>query len=136
MTGIQESCTIAVLEVNSRCCPGACLSVPESCASTECAETFLPFYRECGKVLQALDATMPTAGFAALYESCVAEQGHTGARTGKLVDDSVESNALYDFSAAATVAALCATASSSCNVARLVMACSFAVSCAPTSRTA
>jgi hypothetical protein len=105
VTGILESCTTAALEVNSRCCPGACLNgVPESCASAECAETYLPFYRQCGTVLQALDATMPTAGFAALYESCVAEQGHTDARTGELVDDSVESNALYDFSAV-TVAA-------------------------------
>jgi hypothetical protein len=105
VTGVLESCTAAALEVNSRCCPGACLNgVPTSCGSKECAETYLPFYRECGTVLQVMDEQMGTASFATLYESCVEEQGHTDAATGQLVDDSVAASQLYDFSTAGTSA--------------------------------
>lgn len=105
VTGVLEACTAASLSVNSRCCPGACLAgVPTACASKECAETYLPFYRECGTVLQVLDQQMETAGFATLYESCVAEQGHVDAVTGEVVDDSIATSQLYDFASGTSTA--------------------------------
>lgn len=56
----------------------------------------MPFYQQCGTVLQALDAQLGNAGFASLYESCVAIKGDRDA-TGAVVDDSVAVSPVFAF---------------------------------------
>jgi hypothetical protein len=93
-------CTKGAIQVNARCCHNTLCSggVPRACPSQQCASTYLPFYRRCGSVLQAVEHQFPnSAKFATLYHSCVQKAGHVSATTGKIVDAGVQATTLFDF---------------------------------------
>lgn len=83
--------------VNSLCNVQGATNVPSTCASKQCADVYLPFFRECGVVLLPIEKLAPnSAQFDRLYQSCVAVAGRTTG-SGKVVDSGVRSKILYDF---------------------------------------
>ena len=100
--GNAAQCMSLTATVNSECCAsGDCGgAIPDTCLSNTCATAFLPFYRECGLLIQAIEITMPDSGsFSSLYSSCVDMQGSTDSATGKIVDTGVAGTVLYDLTA-------------------------------------
>jgi hypothetical protein len=94
-------CQSMAASVTSACCTASnCqgVTVPSTCPSTACSDTYRPFYLTCGALLQVIESTVPdNAGFSALYQSCVHISHATNAATGAVVDNDVQASNLYNF---------------------------------------
>jgi len=96
----MASCFLKSAKVNAACCGSKTCSggVPQKCPSKACASIYMPFYRDCGMVLQAIEHQYPdSAQFSTLYESCVFKAGRKDLATGRIEDTSVKAFPLYNF---------------------------------------
>lgn len=102
--GQVMECVTMSAAVNENCCPGATCTgaIPSVCPSTACADAYMPFYLECGAIIQAIQVSglMETSNFASLYSDCVSVRGSTDPSTGKVVDTSVVGTTLFDLTSA------------------------------------